>query len=98
MNIKGLNIGGSVTIDGRTFRGNNISIDGSKVIVDGVVQEGELVGDVQVTVQGDCESVSTTNGDISVEGSVKTVSTVNGDVSAGSITGKTSTVNGDISV
>lgn len=104
--------GGRVVIDGREFKGNNIKINGNKVIVDGVTQDGELVGDISVTVHGDVDtiensngtvscnnagSIQTTNGKVKVSGSVSgDVKTTNGNVHASSILGKVSTVNGDI--
>jgi DUF4097 and DUF4098 domain-containing protein YvlB len=105
--------GGKVVIDGREFRGNNVSIDfNGNVVVDGITQDGQLVGPVSVVVHGDVESiensngsvscnnagrVQTTNGKVTVTGSINgDVKTTNGDVSAASIMGKVSTVNGDI--
>lgn len=111
MNISMKN--GKVTIDGKTFSGNNVSINGNgKVIVDGKVQDGELVGEIHVSVIGDVESVENTNGSVTCQnaGRVQTtngrvrvngdvtgdVKTTNGDVTANVIKGKVSTVNGDI--
>ena len=109
MNISMKN--GKCVIDGKSFTGNNISINGNKVIVDGVTQDGELVGDITVTVHGDVEALENTNGNVKANnvGSVKTtngkvtcvdvagdVKTTNGDVNAKSILGKVTTVNGDI--
>ena len=102
---------GKCTIDGKSFSGNNVQISGNKVIVDGVSQDGELVGDITVTVEGDVEVLESTNGNVRCNnvGSVKTtngkvtcddiagdVKTTNGDVVAKTILGKVSTVNGDI--
>lgn len=100
-----------VVVGGKEFSGNNIRIDGNKVIVDGVAQDGELVGDINVTVHGDVETLENTNGNVKANnvGSVKTtngkvtcddvsgdVKTTNGDVTARKILGKVTTVNGDI--
>ncbi len=102
---------GKITIDGKSFVGSNIQINGNKVIVDGVAQDGELVGDINITVNGDVESIENTSGTVSASniGSVKTVSgdvycadvsgdvrTVSGDVRSGKIAGKVNTVSGDI--
>lgn len=103
--------GCSVTIDGKTFKGGSVNIINGKVIVDGVTQDGELVGDINVTVNGDVDTLSNTNGMVSAKnvGSVQTtngnvicediagdVKTTNGDIRANVIYGKVSTVNGDI--
>jgi len=102
---------GRCTIDGKTFTGSNIQISGNKVIVDGVTQDGELVGDINITVDGNVDSiqntngivkalnvnsVKTTNGDVTCSDVFGDVSTTNGDVSASKILGKVTTVNGDI--
>jgi len=109
MNISMKN--GKCVIDGKSFTGNSISINGNKVIVDGVTQDGELIGDITVTVHGDVETLENTNGNVKANnvGSIKTtngkvtcddvagdVKTTNGDVSARKILGKVTTVNGDI--
>lgn len=103
--------GCSVTIDGKTFKGGSVNIINGKVIVDGVTQDGELVGDINVTVSGDVDTISNTNGMVSANnvGSVQTTNgnvicediagdakTTNGDIRANVIYGKVSTVNGDI--
>ncbi len=103
---------GSVIIDGKSFTGSNICINGNKVIIDGVTQDGELVGDINITVNGDVESLENTSGLVTAKnvGSVKTVSgsvncsdvsgdvrTVSGSVRANKITGKVSTVSGSVS-
>ena len=102
---------GNCTIDGKSFSGSNIQINGNKVVVDGVVQNGELVGDINITVDGDVGSIENTNGTVSAlnVGSVKTtngnvtcsdvsgdVKTTNGDIKAKKINGKVTTVNGDV--
>ena len=57
---------GSVDIDGRSFSGRDISINSNgKVIVDGIEQDGQLVGNVTVTVNGDAESIH--NGSAALE-------------------------------
>lgn len=55
MNISMKN--GRVVIDGREFSGSNISIQGNQVIVDGIAQDGELVGPISVQVFGNVEQL-----------------------------------------
>jgi hypothetical protein len=92
INMKGRS---GVTIDGRSFSGNNISVRNGKVTVDGVVQDGELVGDVNVTVYGDVEHLSSTSGLVTAEhvGNIKTVS---GDVNCLGVEGDIQTLSGDV--
>ena len=92
--------GGSVTVNGKTYKGKNLSImvDGS-VIVDGVVQEGApLVGPINVTVNGDVGSLRTVSGDITVNGSTGSIQSTSGDVEVkGDVVGNVQTVSGDVS-
>lgn len=105
---------GSVSINGRSFSGQNINIVGGVVTVDGVVQEGgeftekvlniTVEGDMQslrtsngsVTVNGSVGKVETTNGSVLVDQGVGSVRTTNGNVTAETITGSVNTVNGNI--
>jgi flagellar hook assembly protein FlgD len=73
MNLK-MSKGTTITINGKTFSGSSIRINSNKVIVDGVDQSGELVGDIHVTVNGDCETLESSNGEVEVKGSVGTKS------------------------
>lgn len=92
-----INTGGSsVTIDGRTFTGKSISINGDKVVIDGVEQEGSLVGPVSVTVNGSAESVETVSGKVEVTGAVGRVKTMSGDVRCGDVKGDVGTMSGDV--
>ena len=104
---------GNVIIDGKSFSGRNISINGNKVVIDGATQDGDLVGDISVVVNGDIEKLELSSGTVScgVAGSVKTqsgsvkcsgsiggsVQTMSGSVSAGLIHGSVSTMSGSIS-
>jgi hypothetical protein len=85
-----------VTIDGIDFVGGNISINGTKVIVDGVEQDGELLGDVQIIVHGDAQSIETTKGNVSVQGKATSVKTMSGDVTCGDVSGSVGTMSGDV--
>lgn len=92
-----INTGGSsVTIDGRTFTGRNISINGDKVVVDGVEQSGSLVGPVSVTVNGDADSIETGSGTVTITGSAGRVETMSGDVHCGAVSGDVETMSGDV--
>ena len=97
------NIGGCITPSNRsnrshTISGNSISI-GSKLIVDGVViSDGIGQCMVNVTVEGDCHDLTTTNGDVDVMGDVtNNVKTTNGDIEVHkSVGGSVTTSNSDV--
>lgn len=88
--------GASVTIDGKAFTGRNVSIVGNKVVVDGIEQEGELVGPVSVTVNGNAESVESGSGRVEVAGTVGRIKTMSGDVHCANVTGDVGTMSGDV--
>lgn len=87
---------GRITIDGRDFVGRNITINDDRVIVDGVEQEGYLVGPVSIAITGDVERLETTSGDVEVSGTCGSVSTMSGDVICRDVTGNVSTMSGDV--
>ena len=66
----------SITIDGKTFSGNSVSIVDGKVTIDGVVQDGTLEGVVELHITG-------TLGSLRTDGSVHMKGNVEGDVDAG---------------
>lgn len=85
-----------VTVNGKSYRGSSVSIVGNKIVVDGVEQGGDLVGPINVTVNGSAQSVQTASGNIEVHGAVGTVSTTSGDVRCDDVQGGVSTVSGDV--
>ena len=87
---------GRVVIDGREFSSGHVTIEASgSVIVDGVDQ-GSLVGPVNVELFGDVQTLETVSGDVDVSGSVGSISTQSGDVECGDVTGNVSTMSGDV--
>ena len=85
-----------VTIDGRAFTGNNVQINSQgTVIVDGVEQKGNLVGVINVTVEGDVEKLENTSGNVKAN-QVGAIRTVSGDVECGDASGDVTTVSGDV--
>ena len=86
---------GNVVIDGKSFTGRNVVINGDQVIVDGEVQGGSLVGKITVTVHGDVEQLTTTYGDVNAT-TVSNIKTVSGDVTCGTVSGNVQTVSGDV--
>ncbi len=87
---------GRITIDGREFTGKNVRIDGDgQVIIDGVVQQGNLVGPISVQISGDVESLQGC-GDVTVTGNCGSVKSVSGDVRCADVLGDLQTVSGDV--
>lgn len=88
--------GSTVSINGQVFSGRNISINGDKVIIDGVEQKQSLAGPITVIVNGDAESVETSSGSVEVKGSAGRVKTMSGNVRCGDVSGDASTMSGGI--
>ncbi len=88
---------GTITINGKTFTGNSISVSGDKIIIDGsdVTPESKQIN---IHVLGSIQDleVSMCN-KITIDGTVGTVSTKSGDVEVkGDITGDVKTMSGDV--
>ena len=92
-----MNSSSTVTINGVTYSGDNVSIVGGRIIVEGKEQSQQIVNHlINVQVNGDVHEVNSVSGDISINGSVGSVSSVSGDVNVrGGVTGSVSTVSGD---
>jgi hypothetical protein len=103
----------TITIGGKTYVGNNISINNNVVKIDGKIAECShpyvvsVSGDVDklevdscesVTVAGAVQSVKTMSGDVKCGEIRGSVQTMSGDVDAKAIHGPTSTMSGDITV
>lgn len=98
----------TVNTNGKEYKAKEIKLvlDGKEVdtftnnIVINITGDCEEVSSTNgdVNVVGDVKTLSTTNGDIEIDGAVGSVTTTNGDVKASMITGKVSTVNGNIKV
>ena len=96
------NQSGVCTINGKTYKGNNISIIDGVVYIDGKVADESLASTnttIIVKITGDVDSVSTGSGDVQVTGHANKISTGSGDVSVGgACTGNVSTGSGDVDI
>lgn len=93
LNMRG---SGRIVIDGREFVGRSVTIIDDKVTVDGVEQDGSLIGDVSITIHGDVDRIETVVGSVEVSGSCGQVKTMSGDVHCGDVTGDVGTMSGDV--
>ena len=87
--------GSRVVIDGRVFSGNNVSISNGKVVIDGVAQDGDLTGPINVEVHGDIQSLDNGQGDVKAY-NIGSVKIGQGDIECGDIKGDAKTGMGDI--
>jgi len=86
---------GTITINGKTYTGNDVSINNGQVIIDGVVQEEIKEHVIHVVVNGGIDSISMGSGSVTANtvGSVKTGS---GDVECDDIRGDVKTGSGSV--
>lgn len=89
--------GGSITINGKSYKGNNVSVINGVVVIDGKQQEG-VVGHINnVTINGNCGEIANESGDITVAGYVNgDCSTGSGDIKTGEVKGSVRTGSGDV--
>lgn len=94
LNITTNNVG-EVKINGKSYFGRSVVINGTSVTVDGNTVSG-LEPNIKVEILGSCESVNTTSGDIHIKESAQQVKTMSGDVTCGPVFGNVSTMSGNV--
>ena len=87
---------GSISINGKAYKGNNVQISNGKVVIDGIEQSQVLEHKITVNVVGDVESIDAGSGDVVVSGNVGSLRTGSGDVKCGSVSGNVQTGSGDV--
>lgn len=88
-----------ITINGKTYYGNNIVVRNGKVIIDGTDSTPESDKIINITVDGDLEKIECDScTKIDIKGNVsKGVKTLSGDVEVqGMVDGDVSTQSGDV--
>ena len=91
-----INMSGNRTvINGKEYKGNNVSISGDNVIIDGVTQDGSLSGPVNVVVHGDVNTIENQAGSVTAH-NVHQISTGSGDVKCNNVAGSVRTGSGDV--
>lgn len=94
---------GSISIStNNNSSSNNVTLNGAKVIVDGVdynISDYTTDQVIKVEVHGDVKKVQTSSGDVTVNGNVNQVESASGDIDVtGEVNGNLSTMSGDITV
>ena len=86
-----------ITINGTTYYGDNVVVNGNnQIIIDGksITCDDK---EISIHVEGDVNSVQSTNAPISINGNVKQdVKTTNGGATCIDIFGNVTTINGDL--
>jgi hypothetical protein len=89
-------------INGKTFNGNNISINGDKIIIDGIeVKDKDILSskEISITVEGNIDNLSVDNcTSIAVHGSVNNLQSVRGSIHVVNVNGDIKSTSGDIDI
>jgi hypothetical protein len=88
--------GSSITVNGTTYTGGSIHINGNQVFIDGVAQNQVLTGPISLVVNGDCGDIDSGSGDIKVTGNAGKIRTGSGNVECGNVSGNIQTGSGDV--
>jgi hypothetical protein len=87
-----------ITINGKTYSGNNLTISNNKIIIDGVEINGmEEAKEINVVITGNINSINLGAAkSFIVNGTVGDISTGSGDVTCENVTGSVNTASGDV--
>lgn len=86
-----------VVINGVRYEGNNVTVNGDKIIIDGNVVNPEDAKEYHIEVHSDNATVHSDSGKITVHGNADKVNTMSGSVDVGgSVNGNVSTMSGTV--
>lgn len=99
MTIDNSVVGGKVTVNGKVYDGNNVTIKGSRIYIDGRLAECDE-REITIIVNGNANNIVSGSGNVTVKGDVTGgFSTVSGDATVEkNVYGSVRTVSGDIEV
>lgn len=95
VNLKGTYV---MTINGKPYAGNNVTIVNDEVYIDDVKQDAIESKVINITINGNADNVSTVSGDIVIKGNAgNTVTSTSGDIEIyGDVEGSVNTISGDV--
>ena len=90
-------ISGTIEIDGKTYKGRNLTITENDIIIDGVSQGSvQTSKPVTIVVTGSCGDIRLENGTVEVEGNAQSIQTTSGDIDCLNVKGSVVTVSGNV--
>lgn len=98
------NRSGEYVVNGKTFKGNNISVINGVVYIDGKVVDKSNVGTnnpIIINIKGNVNTITTTSGTVTVtEGCARNIKTTSGDINVwdGGVSEEVSSVSGNVTV
>ena len=86
-----------ITINGKSYKGNNISVSNGVVKIDGKIQHDDDSKQINISVVGNLQTLEVDSCEmIMVTGEVDSVVSYNGNVKCGNVNGWVTTTNGNI--
>ena len=90
---------GSITINGKSYSGTNVQINGNSIIIDGIVQGEDSSKIINISIEGNVDAVSTTSGKIYVAGNAQRITATSGDININNnVSGDVMTTSGDVTI
>lgn len=88
----------SIKVNGVTYQGRTIIIEGRRVTIDGsaVTTLDDKTVNLTVEIAGDVKKVETMSGDVAITGNVQDAKTMSGDIRSSGSIAKAETMSGDI--
>lgn len=87
-----------ISVNGKSYVGNNVTVAGNKVYIDGKLSDDEDSKEITIIVDGNIDKLDVDVADfIRVNGNVNSVKTISGDVEVyGDCSGNVKTMSGDV--
>jgi hypothetical protein len=87
-----------ISINGKTFKGENISISNGNIVINGKKVDVEDQKEINIQIKGDIDKLSVDHCNrLTVEGNANNIQTQSGDVEiSGDVSGNVSTMSGDV--
>lgn len=86
---------GNIVINGQSYTGHSVTLNRDNIIIDGVVQSGSLIGNINIEVLGDVEHIDSGSGNVKAN-SVGIIQTGSGNVTCEDVSGSIRTGSGDV--
>lgn len=86
----------SIVVNGQVVRGSNITVTNGVVFVDGKKVSTGTEKEINIVVNGNAQSVSTSTGQVTVNGDAEQINTTSGDIKVRNVNGDISTTSGDV--
>lgn len=88
---------GIITVNGKTYEGNSVTVSNGTVIIDGKVQHDESSPQITISVDGDIKSLDVDTGKVSVNGNVGGIAVDCGDIECKDVVGHIKVDTGNVS-